>query len=91
MVLAVWAVNSMANTVWALIPSAPVEVSKSVVINPPLSTANASGGVETIDVSSILGMSVFGAVEPSEVQELAPVATAVKPREGIENLSLIHI
>ena len=29
------------------------------------------GGVETIDVSSILGMSVFGAVEPSEVQELA--------------------
>ena len=85
MVLAVWAVNSMANTVWALIPSAPVAVSKSVVINPPLSTANASGGVETIDVSSILGMSVFGAVEPSEVQELAPVATAVNPREGIEN------
>ena len=84
-VLAVWAVNSMANIVWALIPSAPVEVSKSVVINPPLSTANASGGVETIDVSSILGMSVFGAVEPSEVQELAPLATAVNPREGIEN------
>ena len=85
MVLAVWAVNSMANTLWALIPGAPVEVSKSVVINPPPSTANASGGVETIDVSSILGMSVFGAVEPSEVQELAPVATVANPREGIEN------
>jgi general secretion pathway protein C len=84
-VLAVWAVNSMANTLWALIPGAPVEVSKSVAINPPPSTANASVGIETIDVSSILGMSVFGAVEPSEVQELAPVATAVNPREGIEN------
>ena len=85
MVLAVWAVNSMANTLWALIPGVPVEVSKSVVINPPPSTANASGGVETIDVSSILGMSVFGAVEPSEVQELALVATVANPREGIEN------
>ena len=84
MVLVVWAVNSMANTVWALVPSAPVEVSKSVVINPPPSTTNASGGVETIDVSSILGMSVFGAIEPSEVQDLAPVATVANPRDGIE-------
>ena len=83
-VLAVWAVNSMANTLWALIPGAPVEVSKSVVINPPPSCERVVG-IETIDVSSILGMSVFGAVEPSEVQELAPVATAVNPREGIEN------
>ena len=58
-VLVVWAVNSMANTVWALIPSSPVEVSKSVVINPPPSTANASVGSETIDVSSILGLSGF--------------------------------
>ncbi len=84
-VLVVWAVNSMANTVWALIPSSPVEVSKSVVINPPPPTADASGGVETIDVSSILGMSVFGAVEPSEVQELAVVGTVANPRDGIEN------
>ena len=84
-VLVLWAVNSTANTVWALIPSSPVEVSKSVVINPPPSPASASGGVETIDVSSILGMSVFGAVEPSEVQDLAPVATILNPREGIEN------
>jgi general secretion pathway protein C len=84
-VLVVWAVNSMANTVWALMPSSPVEVSKSVVINPPPPTADASGGVETIDVSSILGMSVFGAVEPSEVQELAAVGTVANPRDGIEN------
>jgi len=84
-VLVVWAVNSMANTVWALIPSSPVVVSKSVVINPPPSTADASGGVETIDVSSILGMSVFGAAEPSEVQDLAPVNAVATPREGIEN------
>ena len=61
-----------------------MEVSKSVVINPPPSTTNASGGVETIDVSSILGMSVFGAIEPSEVQDLAPVATVANPRDGIE-------
>ena len=84
-VVVLWAVNSTANTLWALIPSSPVEVSKLVVVNPPPSTANASGGVETIDVSSILGMSVFGVVEPSEVQELAPVATVANPRDGIEN------
>ncbi len=84
-VLVLWAVSSMANTVWALIPSSPVEVSKSVVINPPPSTASASDGLETIDVSSILGMTVFGTVEPYEVQELATAASNANPREGIEN------
>ena len=84
-VLVLWAVNSTANTVWALIPSSPVEVSKSVVINPPPSSNAASAGSETIDVSSILGMSVFGAAEPSEVQDLAPVNAVATPREGIEN------
>ena len=84
-VLVLWAVNSTANTLWALIPSSPVEVSKSVVINPPPSSHAASAGSETIDVSSILGMSVFGAAEPSEVQDLAPVNAVATPREGIEN------
>ena len=84
-VLVLWAVNSTANTLWALIPSSPVEVSKSVVINPPPSSNAASAGSETIDVSSILGMSVFGAAEPSEVQDLAPVNAVASPREGIEN------
>ena len=84
-VLVLWAVSSTANTVWALIPSSPVEASTSVVINPPPATASASDGVETIDVSSILGMTVFGAVELSEVQELAPVVPIANPREGIEN------
>ena len=84
-VLVLWAVNSTANTLWALIPSSPVEVSKSVVINPPPSSNAASAGSETIDVSSILGMSVFGAAEPSEVQDLAPVNAVAPPREGIEN------
>ena len=84
-VLVLWALNSTANTLWALIPSSPVEVSKSVVINPPPSSNAASAGSETIDVSSILGMSVFGAAEPSEVQDLAPVNAVATPREGIEN------
>ena len=84
-VLVLWAVNSTANTLWALIPSSPVEVSKSVVINPPPSSNAASAGSETMDVSSILGMSVFGAAEPSEVQDLAPVNADATPREGIEN------
>ena len=84
-VLVLWAVNSTANTLWALIPSSPVEVSKSVVINPPPSSNAASAGSETMDVSSILGMSVFGAAEPSEVQDLAPVNAVAAPREGIEN------
>lgn len=84
-VLVLWAVNSTADTLWALIPSSPVEVSKSVVINPPPSSNAASAGSETIDVSSILGMSVFGAAEPSEVQDLAPVNAVATPREGIEN------
>jgi len=83
--LVLWAVNSTANTLWALIPSSPVEVSKSVVINPPPSSNAASAGSETIDVSSILGMSVFGTAEPSEVQDLAPVNAVATPREGIEN------
>ena len=84
-VLVLWAVNSTANTLWALIPSSPVEVSKSVVINPPPSSNAASAGSETMDVSSILGMSVFGAAEPSELQDLAPVNAVAAPREGIEN------
>ena len=84
-VLVLWAVNSTANTLWALIPSSPVEVSKSVVINPPPSSNAASAGSETIDVSSILGMSVFGTAEPSEVQDLGPVNAVATPREGIEN------
>ena len=84
-VLVLWAVNSTANTLWALIPSSPVEVTKSVVINPPPSSNAASAGSETIDVSSILGMSVFGTAEPSEVQDLAPVNAVATPREGIEN------
>ena len=84
-VLVLWAVNSTANTLWALIPSSPVEVSKSVVINAPPSSNAASAASETIDVSSILGMSVFGAAEPSEVQDLAPVNAVATPREGIEN------
>ena len=84
-VLVLWAVSSMANTLWALVPSSPVKVSKSIVINPPPSNASESGGVETIDVSSILGMSVFGPAEHSEVQDLVPMATVASPREGIEN------
>ena len=84
-VIVLWAVNSTANALWALIPSSPVEVSKSVVINPPPSSNAASAGSETMDVSSILGMSVFGAAEHSEVQDLAPVNAVATPREGIEN------
>ena len=84
-VLILWAVNSLANALWALVPGSPISVSQSVVINPPPSSNAASAGSETIDVSSILGMSVFGAAEPSEVQDLAPVNAVAAPREGIEN------
>jgi general secretion pathway protein C len=84
-VLILWAVNSLANALWALVPGSPISVSQSVVINPPPSSNAASAGSETIDVSPILGMSVFGAAEPSEVQDLAPVNAVATPREGIEN------
>ena len=84
-VLILWAVNSLANALWALVPGSPIKVSQSVVINPPPSSNATSAGSETIDVSSILGMSVFGAAEASEVQDLAPVNAVATPREGIEN------
>jgi general secretion pathway protein C len=42
-------------------------------------------GAQTIDVSSILGMSVFGAPDGERVTELPVVTSAVVPRDGIEN------
>ena len=84
-VLILWAVNSLANALWVLVPGSPISVSQSVVINPPPLSNATSVGSETIDVSSILGMSVFGAAEPSEVQDLVLVTAVANPREGIED------
>jgi len=83
--LILWAVNSLANALWVLVPGSPISVSQSVVINPPPLSNATSVGSETIDVSSILGMSVFGAAEPSEVQDLVLVTAVANPREGIED------
>lgn len=84
-ILLLWGVNSLANSVWALVPSPPVEIPSSSVINVPPSFANGSASLEEIDVSPILGQRVFGAVKNPIEENSVPVSAAVNPREGIEN------
>ena len=84
-VLVLWALNSVSNVVWALVPSLPIEQSPVAVINPPSAKAGSAVGVETIDVSSILGLSVFGPADASETTELPAIAESATQRDGIEN------
>lgn len=83
--LLLWGVNSLANSVWALVPSPPIEIPSSSVINAPPTFLNGSASFEEVDVSPILGQRVFGAVENPIEENPVPVSAAVNPREGIEN------
>jgi general secretion pathway protein C len=83
--LVLWGVNSAANVVLAFIPSSAPEVVKTVVINPPPTASSSSVDAAAIDVSSILGLSVFGSVGPVENEVLEPIDGPKTPREGIEN------
>ena len=54
-------------------------------INPAPAASGQSRSDETIDVSSILGVDVFGPVAANEVPSLAEETATSNPREGIEN------
>jgi general secretion pathway protein C len=82
--IALWAINSLVNTVWAFMPSSSVEPSRAVVINAPPAMQNTTAA-ETIDVSSILGLAVFGQVEAGVSETLPDTTAQVNPRAGIEN------
>ena len=84
LLLVLWAINSAANVVIALIPSDQMARQEHVSINPAPSTSGASLSAETIDVSSILGTDVFGPVAVSEVQAAIEEVASVNPRDGIE-------
>jgi len=84
-VLVLWALNSLSSGAWALLPNGPVAVSQGGAVNPPPAQNVTDVGAQTIDVSSILGMSVFGAPDGERVTELPVVTSAVVPRDGIEN------
>lgn len=84
LVLVLWVINSAANVVIALIPSDQMARQEHVSINPAPSTSGASLSAETIDVSSILGVDVFGPVAVSEVQVALEEVASVNPRDGIE-------
>jgi general secretion pathway protein C len=83
-ILVLWAINSAANVVIALIPSDQMARQEYMSINPAPSTSGASISAETIDVSSILGADVFGTVAVSEAQATIEEVASVNPRDGIE-------
>ena len=84
-VFVLWAINSLVDLVVSFIPSSQAPQSISAPINPLPAASGQSRSAETIDVSSILGVDVFGPVAANEVQSLAEENTASNPREGIEN------
>ena len=83
--LVLWALNSLSSGAWALLPNGPVAVSQGGAVNPPPTRDATNVGAQAIDVSSILGMSIFGAPDGDQVTELPVVTSPVVPRDGIEN------
>ena len=84
-VLVLWAINSSVDVVVALMPRDQAPPSVASPINPAPATSGPSRSTETIDVSTILGVDVFGPVAANEVQSVAEGAAVINPREGIEN------
>jgi general secretion pathway protein C len=83
--LALWALNSLSSAAWALWPNGPITVSQGEAVNPPPTQGATKIGEQTIDVSSILGLSVFGTPNDAQVTELPVVTSAVASRDGVEN------
>ena len=84
-VFVLWAINSLVEVVVSFIPNNQLPQSVAVPINPAPAASGQSRSAETIDVSSILGVDVFGPVAANEVQSLAEETVSSNPREGIEN------
>jgi general secretion pathway protein C len=83
--LALWALNSLSSAAWALWPNGPITVSQGEAVNPPPTQGATKIGEQAIDVSSILGLSVFGTPNDAQVTELPVLTSAVASRDGVEN------
>ena len=81
----IWAISSASSLVWSFYRAPAVTVAPIAVINPPEIASASSVEREVIDVSSIIGLNIFGSVEGSVVSTSAPVSTVSKPRDGIED------
>jgi general secretion pathway protein C len=84
-VLVLWGLNSAVNLIWSLFPSAPIDIPATEVINPPPGLTNRSAGADIVDVSSILGLNVFGAVVSDDLADEVIEEPTASSREGIED------
>ncbi len=81
----IWAISSASSLVWSFYRAPAVTVSPTAVVNPPEIASAASMEREVIDVSSIIGLNIFGSVEGSVVATSPLVSTVSNPRDGIED------
>ena len=80
--LLLWGVHSSASLFWAMWPSQAINVSNAALINPVTSAATTVES-QSIDVSSLLELGLFG--EPvTEAVLAASIVPSSNPREGIE-------
>ncbi len=82
LLLLLWGVRSSVHMFWAIWPIPVIDAPNSVLIN-PVNSAAVAAPPEVIDVSSLLGLGLFGLPVP-EAAVLASVALASNPREGLE-------
>ena len=77
--------RSASSLVWSFYRAPAVTVAPTAVINPPEIASASSVEREVIDVSSIIGLNIFGSVEGSAGGATSsPVSDVGNPRDGIE-------
>ena len=81
----IWAISSASSLVWSFYRAPAATVVPSAVINPPEIASTANVQREVIDVSSIIGLNIFGSVEGSAATTSTPVSDVNNPRDGIED------
>ena len=87
-VLAIWAVTSLARLVWALVPDPEPVAAPAAVINPVTTpTGGEASGGEDVDIMAMMEWHLFGEVgaEPVAPPPKPEVVTADTARDGIED------
>ena len=85
-VASIWAISSASSLVWSFYRAPAVTVAPMAVVNPPEIASASSVEREVIDVSSIIGLNIFGSVEGSVGGVTSsPASTISNPRDGIED------
>ena len=85
LVLAViWCISSLSSLAWSFYRAPAIEAASSVVINPPEVASASVVEQEVIDVSSIIGLNIFGSADGA-VAAATPVKVVNNPRDGIED------